>query len=313
MSSLQAQIRKLLEEHQSLRKVDRHLVDTRTRLEEERAKLSKLTMFLADKNEDIADLEKTSMKSVFHSILGSKEKQIEKERQEYLEASLKFDEAKKSIDLIEYEVNLLEEKLAKSPGVEEQLKMLMKQREEELMRNPLSAAQLRGIDKEIEDRLRLKVEINEALDAGKAVLPILQNMIASLQQAKNWGNWDMYGGRRGGMTDMIKHSNIDKAKNLSYHAKQKLIRFENELRDIYHQQNFQLSLNLDSFSRFTDIFFDNIISDFIIQKQIKNALNNVLSVRDKVNRICNSLSADIPSIENEIVNLENEKQRIIVS
>ncbi len=312
MTNTQTQLRKLLEEHQSLKRVDKHLLDINKRLTEEKTKLETLLHFLAKKNENIKELEGMSMKGMFHKILGSKEEQIEKERQEYLEASLKFDEAKKSVELIEYEKNLLEEKLAKAPGVEEQLEVLIKKRETELMNNPMSAAQIRGTNQEIDSRIRLGVEIKEALDAGKQCLPLLHQMVGHLQEAKNWGNWDMYSGGRGrGIAEMRKHSSIDRAKNLSYRCQQKLIRFEQELRDIYQQQNFNLSLNMNSFSKFTDIFFDNLISDWIIQKQIKNAINNVAATQDKVNRICESLAADLPHLEKEIEQLELTRKQII--
>ena len=46
--------------------------------------------------EDIENLEKLGMKALFYKVLGSQEEQLEKERQEYLQASLKYDQVRKT-------------------------------------------------------------------------------------------------------------------------------------------------------------------------------------------------------------------------
>ena len=111
----------------------------------------------------------------------------------------------------------------------------------------------------------------------------------------------------------MKHSAIDKAKDLSYHVKHLLVRFQKDLSHIYGPENFDIQIQLDSFSRFTDIFFDNLISDWIIQQKIQNALSNVQSVRDRVYRICQSLDAEISKSNNSIEALEEQRKELILT
>ena len=47
--------------------------------------------------EDIEALEKLGMKTLFYKVLGSQQEQLEKERQDYLQASLKYDQVRKSL------------------------------------------------------------------------------------------------------------------------------------------------------------------------------------------------------------------------
>ncbi|HAK42313.1 MAG TPA: hypothetical protein DCM59_05845, partial [Clostridium sp.] len=57
-----------------------------------------------DEDKDVKKLESLSITSIFYSILGSKEKQLEKERQELLAARLKYEECAKSVLDLEKEL-----------------------------------------------------------------------------------------------------------------------------------------------------------------------------------------------------------------
>ena len=104
-----------------------------------------------------------------------------------------------------------------------------------------------------------------------------------------------------------------------YDAKKKgrirflLNRFENELRDVYNPRQLNLSLNLDSFTRFIDIFFDNLISDWVVQQRIRNALSNVVSVKDKASRLIGTLEMDDKDLVVKMKQLEKEKKQLVLN
>ena len=110
----------------------------------------------------------------------------------------------------------------------------------------------------------------------------------------------------------MKHASIDHAKDLSYNAQHMLARFQRDLEQIYGGARLNFNLQMESFSRFTDIFFDNLISDWIVQRKIQNALNNVLNVRDQIVRILQSLSAEITKAEEKASSLEQQRKQIII-
>ena len=120
-------------------------------------------------------------------------------------------------------------------------------------------------------------------------------------------------GRRRSQASYRKRNQIDRAKDYAYKTKYVLQQFEKELRDVYTQQDFQLNLKFDSFNGFTDIFFDNLISDWLVQHKIHNTLSSVLSVRDKVIRLTNSLQNEIPKLEDQIYKLDEDRQQIILN
>jgi hypothetical protein len=82
------------------------------------------------------------------------------------------------------------------------------------------------------------------------------------------------------MTTYVNHSNIDRARARLHKAQYLFNCFEIELWDVYNPCRLNLSINLDSFTRFIDIFFYNFISDWVVQQRIQNALSNIVSVKD---------------------------------
>ena len=312
MSDIQQALKETYDALQHATRVDRHLAELNQELSEAYQELDKLEKKLEKEFKDIERLEKLSVKGLFHQVLGSKEEQIEKERQEYLQASLKYDEAKKSAKLLEYERDLLEKKVQDLPTLKNQLDQLIKRREKDLIQNRTDTGkQLLEILTRIDTLHQFANNVVAVKKSGQEVLVILDRMLGHLRKAKNWGQWDMAGGRQRGASYM-KHSAIDKARDLSYHVKHLLVRFQKDLSHIYGPEEFDLHIHLESFSRFTDIFFDNLISDWIIQQKIQNALSNVQSVRDRVARIMQSLDAEIQKSDQSIGALEEQRRQLVL-
>ncbi len=70
---------------------------------------------------------------MFHKFLGDREDRLQKERQDYLTASLRYNELFKSVELIRYELNLLSKKESNLNLVEKEINALMKDREKEIL------------------------------------------------------------------------------------------------------------------------------------------------------------------------------------
>jgi hypothetical protein len=311
MSDFNEELRQTYEKHQHLLLVDRHLKQLNEQLTTAYRDLEKLEKKLREEFKDLEDLEKLSVRGLFYQVLGSKEEQIDKERQEYLQASLKYDEAKKSIALLEYEQKLLEGKTRDIPNIEKQLNLLIKLREKSMIESGSPAGkQIMDLLLVMDTTRDFVITIDQIKKGGREIMLLLDKMIGHLQQARNWGQWQQTGRSRN--RSYFKHNEIDKARDLAYHAKHLLVRFENDLRHIYGNQQFRLHLDVNSFSRFTDIFFDNLISDWIVQQKIQNALANVISVRDKVVRFLQSLDAEISRANDKLSQLEEQRKQLII-
>ena len=296
-----------------LKKIGNRLEDLNREMADLQTKIGNLVKQVDKESADIETLNKTGVKSLFYKVLGSKEEQLEKERQEYLEANLHYDEARKSLELLEYERNILEEKIKALPVTEHRYQELLKLREEEIIAtNPQLAVKIKTIDAQITERQKMIFEVEEALDVGRGAAHLLDRVLNKLNEAVNWGQWDM-AGRRGRMSSHMKHRQIDMAKDLAYKAKISLTQFEKELRDIYGPENFGLIVTIPTFSSFTDIFFDNLITDWIVQQKIQNTRSGVVSVKDKTLRLMATLEGMIPKIKYEINQLEEARKAVLKS
>ena len=117
----------------------------------------------------------------------------------------------------------------------------------------------------------MRKEINEAIAAGERALSSLRIAQRELNGARNWGMFDMLGG--GFFSGMIKHSKISDASRMMARAKQDLLVFQSELRDVNIPLNMRMEVG--SFLSFADFFFDGFVADYLVQSKIAEARRQV--------------------------------------
>ena len=258
---------------------------------------------------DVKRLEALSITGLFYSILGSKEKQLEKERQEYLAAKLKYDECCNAVSILEKEVYAYEEKLREYNNLDLDYDFLIKYKESLIMDNNdnITHNLIELMDEVSDYELELK-EIREAITAGGRAEKALQNVLNSLESASSWGKWDMLGG--GFLVTAEKHSKIDEAKEYLYYAQSLLRAFKRELSDVELPAN-NININLGSFETFADYFFDGLISDWIVQSKINSSLYEAHSIQNSVKNILDMLAQRYTNLGKELV-LKKEKIKSMI-
>ena len=110
-------------------------------------------------------------------------------------------------------------------------------------------------------------EVSEAITAGRQALSILRMAKDELRSAGNWGVVDMVGG--GFFSGMMKHSKINHASSYMRMAKEKLLIFQRELKDVYISTD--MDIEISDFLTFAD--FLRIILSILKLKQQKARLN----------------------------------------
>ena len=311
MTETQAAIQTTIEEIRQIDTINRRVKESEKELAEANGALNKLSSSMDKELDDLNQMESMSVKAVFYKVLGSKEEQLEKERQEYLQASLKFNEQKDKIELLEFELGVLNKKLRNKTQLVGQLASLKKAREQEIINtNPAQAQQLLSLSRNLDNNILKQREISEAIAAGNKSANTLKEIINELKNAQHWGKWDMYGnqGRRAGYK---KHSAIDRAKNLANIANHELHKFSKELKETGEfVDGFQI--NMDFFSSFIDVFFDNLITDWIMQQKIVNSINMMHSNLDKVQRIIISLNHKNNNLDKKNAQLKSEYELVLL-
>ena len=311
-TQLQQQIFDTIQEMVQMERVDEQLKVTKKELKHAYREHDDLDKEIRKGLKDIEKLEGLSTKAIFHKILGSKEKQLEKERQDYLELSLKEEDTKNSIKLLEYEVNLLEAKLGSKEKLKKQLELLKQKREAEIIKtNPSLRAKLMDISQELESNYQYKVELNEAIEVGEVCYSLVKQVIGHLTKVRNWGQWPGRSRRRSNMTRYAQRDAIDRARNLSFQIKHHLNLFSNELKDLGKRIPF--NTDTSKFSDFSDFFFNNIITDWILQQQLTNALGSAKNLKDNLEGFISKLKKEFNKIDSTISKLNDHRDQVLTS
>jgi hypothetical protein len=242
---------------------------TETDLEKAKAKLSELSERLKKESADVQKLEGNSITALFYNFLGTKDEKLDKEKQEYLSAKLKYDACKNEISILERELERLKSELILLGEPEIKLKKLLDEKKRQLRQ--LSDSTCLKFEELLSGQFSAKKEISEAILTGEKAQQGLMRAIDSLQNAQNWGTFDMIGG--GIIATALKHSKIDDAKNAIEEVQHHLNQFRRELSDTNLNSGQNLAVEMDAFTGFADYFFDNLITDWIVQSKINQSLD----------------------------------------
>ena len=252
---------------------------------EEKSQSAKDT--LKKESKDYEKISHKNISSIFYSVFGNLDIKTEKERQEALEAELKYNQYIRDLEEVKYQISKLEtEKLQYKDAINEYFKCFNKKTRLLISKNDKTAHKIMELNENIDVSKNSICEINEALGVGDEVEKYLSDVLESLNSAKNWGEWDVWGG--GLISDTIKHSHLDDASYNAQHVQSALRRFRTELADVHITKEFQIKI--DGFTKFADFFFDGLIADWSMQKKINATLENVNSVKTQVQNVMSKLN-----------------------
>lgn len=114
-------------------------------------------------------------------------------------------------------------------------------------------------------------EVNEAIAAGERALESLRDAAEALESAARWGAFDIFVG--GGLTSMMKHVRIDRARTALAETRAYLRAFLRELDDVTGVD--KLRVDVGGALTAVDVLFDNPLVDIFVQRKIDDARDKV--------------------------------------
>ena len=205
----------------------------------------------------------------------------------------KYDAAERQLAEIRQEIAGCEAELRADQGCEARFQQVLEEKREALkLGNSAAAERIIALEErlaELQSRLR---ELEEARSAGEDVRRRLDQVLASLGSAENWGTWDVIGG--GLLTDMMKYSRLDEAQHSMEQMQSALRRYRRELADVaaLHIGDFRP----DGFTWTLDVLFDNIFFDWSVLEQISNSRDRVEDLRRQVGRTQGQLNLEFNQV-----------------
>jgi hypothetical protein len=308
LQELSARLSNIIEQKRLKKKLEQDLHATKTELRDKSVRLASLKAQLDKEKVDVEKLEHTSLIALFYSILGSREQQLEKERQELLSAQLLYQQTKHQVEFLEQEQNNLLQQLDKLQNVDSDYGLLLSEKERFLQQsNQTIASELLEFSEQIANLNSEVKEINEAIIAGNNVILVLEQVIESLESAENWGTWDMLGG--GLIITAIKHARIDDARSGIDDVQIKMSQFTRELADV--QKSIELKINIGELSSFADYFFDSLIVDWIVQEKIVDSLEKSKQAKRTISQVVKELE-NLERIGQDKIRNSQEKRASLI-
>lgn len=308
LQDLNKRLTKIIEQKRLKKKLEQDLLAVEKELGEESTRLEALSTHLKKEQVDLDALEHISLTSLFHSVLGSREQQLEKERQELLSAQLQFQRMKHQVEYLEQEHNSLLNHLDQLKNVDLEYESLLTDKERFLRQSDEPVAgKLIEISEKIAHLVAEEKEISEAISAGNDVISSLEQVNKSLESAEGWGTWDLLGG--GLIATAVKHSRIDDARKGIHDVQTKMSQFKRELADV--QNSIQLQIDIGDLEYFADFFLDGLIVDWIVQSKIVGSLEQSKGAKDVISQSVEELEAAKRMTRSEINALQEERAQLI--
>jgi len=210
---------------------------------------------------------------------------------------------------MQFEKNILSEKVKFLPKVEKEYEALLELRESTILnKTGKNKALIKNVNNQIDDNIHLKREIIEAKIVGAKIKVRIEKMITHLSAAAKRGDWNS--------SDYVYRGNtkayVQKAQKLFYEIKPLLFDFITELEDIYKQRKIKLLDGINKMETISNTYYDSLISDWVVQKNIRNALSNMESLQDRVVRTMQSLEIEEKRANSSIEYLSSRKKALLL-
>ena len=284
--------------------------ELRTQQEDLENRICELKKVLSAEQADVDRLERTSLSSIFYTLIGKKEEMLDKERMEAYAAEVKYDSAVQQLDLIRNDLYRIDSRLHEIADCEEQYAALLQQKSAALKASASAdAVRISQLESELAKQQQKKRELKEAISAGSRALAIADSILSSLDSAEGWGTWDLVGG--GMLSDLAKHSHLDEAQAKVQQLQNELYNFKTELADVAVQADMQI--NIDGFLRFADYFFDGLFADWAVLDKINQSQSNMQHTRNQIEDVLSKLRDMDATTDRTISRLQAEKDSVIAS
>lgn len=308
IEALSQRLTELSEKKRLKEKLLRDIQATRQKLKMEEERQAEQRLRLQSEKQDVERLEGLSLKALFAVILGSREEQIKKERQEYLLAEMQAHQIEKSVNALKQDADRLDYEISNLGNIDADYAAVLQEKEKYLLENNQTAAQeILTTAEEIATKLSEIKEMEEALTAGHSAMSGLDQVVENLQQAKDWGTWDLLGG--GLISSLIKHDRIDDARDAVEHVQVELHRFQRELADVH--QSSEIRVDFSTLERFADWFMDSLIVDWVVQSKIDRSLEEAIQMQYHVVDIVNALQIRKKTALQHLEDLRNKKTGLV--
>ncbi len=306
MKDIDDKLIKLNEEINRRAKLRIHLEHINDVLEQKTNEKKILAKILSEEEKDYVEIQKRNIHYIFSSILGTIDKQVEKEKQEYLHALLMHQGIVEVCDSLQKEKKLLVKSLNGLHEIEKAFERLIAEKERLLKDAENYPDELVFANERIGSfNIQIK-EINETIIKGNTAKRYLHKIIVTLKTIEQWGFRGL---------DLTSHKmerKTNAAQKEYYKANKFLQNYEDQLHDISVNFGVDFHKQIKNLDAFLDRFVDSLITDWVVNNKIVNSIHLVNNIIDKITKINGSLEFQKKKIKKYLEEDEAVKAQIIL-
>jgi hypothetical protein len=246
------------------------------------AEITKLLAEQAGEDRDVERLEGLSLTRILASLRGARDDRLARERAEADAAAYRIAEAQARLDAVTAEHETAVAELATLTSAQQTYDAVLDEKAKYLTdtqdprgRRLLALAQEQG---RLTEEAR---ELAEATAAAHTARAALADLAQTLRSASAWSTYDTFFGG-GAVSSLVKHARLDAAARQAAHADRCLVVLRTELADVDAMSHVDGSVAVDGLTRFVDVWFDNIFTDFAVRERIRHATENVARCTQRV-------------------------------
>jgi len=303
---MKEKIRELQDQLTAITQAKRYLLEIDKKLIIEQDKTDRLRILVEKEYQDVQRLKEQSLGKMLMGLLQDKSAELEKEKQEYLEAVLLLREAEKSEELLRFEKGVLTEKISKENALQTELAQVRQAYINKAIHSKNHVPLIETLN-EIARSERLEKELQEVLDLGESCQLKLTSMQNSIHQMVSTISL----GKTFRPTREL-FSQVEKLEKTLLHLRSDFLKYDADLREISHYTEISPSISHDNhwrqkmiynvaerINKFTENFVRNIVNDFSVQQQMTTAQSFLHEIHYAIGQIQKEVQREKAAVQED--------------
>lgn len=264
-------------------------------------------------DKDVERMEGHSLAAFLYTVIGKYDQVLDKERKEAYEATTKYKVAFAELEAVEKDIHQMEHDLECFANAEKNYDEALHNWMNEVASTSFSeeySKEIRGYQRKLGEIQSHKKEIKDGKIAAENAIATTELILSGLDNAHSWGIYDTFLGG-GLLADVVKYDQIDQVEHDMQRLHIQLYNLQKELKDIKIEGHIEALASSDS--RFVDIFFDNIFSDWQIMGEIKRTKESAEAMLSQLNDVAKKIELMEVAVSEEEAKVKEQLANALAS
>ncbi len=317
MKDLSERLHNLSDKKQELQHLQSHLAEISSTLTSRIREREELEQELESMDEILTQPSPPQLYNILSRFLavpqGSQASDEIKEK--YLITHLELQNCQKRIELKEYEIKIMKQKIAAFSGVEEAYQQLFNEKKQQLkFRHKDIAGEIILLESALRHQIYHQKQILEALEIGNTLQTSLTNLYDGIEEIIPQVHTHMppeYAGHPGDQLSKTQRNKTHELTLLVQTIDKLCISFAEELQDVDKEYQFQHILFSNTTTEFLEKFYAGFVSDFIRRRGKRISLTHIDNTLKQVRKLTVMLDKELLESK-EIESTQEQKLRLLV-